>query len=34
MVAETKATAVEKVVVPHKARVKMLDTPIEKNWVG
>ena len=31
MVAETKATAVGKVVVPHSRRVNTLDTPMEKN---
>lgn len=34
MVADTKATAMGKVVVPHKDRVKILDTPIEKNCIS
>lgn len=31
MVADTKATAEGKVVVPHKRMVNTLDTPMEKN---
>ena len=34
MVADTNATAVGKVVVPHRSRVNTLETPMEKNWVG
>lgn len=32
MVADTNATAKEKVVFPHRRRVNTLDTPMEKNW--
>jgi len=31
MVADTKATAQGKVVLPHRRRVNTLDTPMEKN---
>lgn len=31
MVADTNATAKEKVVFPHRRRVNTLDTPMEKN---
>lgn len=32
MVADTNATAQEKVVLPHRRTVNTLDTPMEKNY--